>query len=191
MLKWTLDLLNTPGGHAAALGLLGVLFFATLTDLRERRIPNSLTLSAAMFALVLHGVCAGVSGLLASAAALMIALAFGMIYYSFSGGQGIGAGDIKLMAACAAMLGLRPALYLAFFSFAGQVLWMLAGWLRSGLFLANGRKLVRFLVHLLAPGASPIHFVPAGTPAQSPHAPFMLGSGIFMFALWHARLLPF
>jgi Flp pilus assembly protein protease CpaA len=191
MLKWTIDLLDKAGGRAAALGFLGVLLIAAISDLRGRRIPNWLTLSASVLALVLHGICTGWTGLLCSAAALTIAFVAGLAYYHFSAGEGIGGGDIKLMIASAGLWGLLPALYLALFSFAGHVLWMLGGWIRKGLFIANGRRLLRFMVFLVSPGAARVHFVPEGTPEQSPHAPFMFGGGLLLFALWQVRWLAF
>jgi len=79
----------------AAVSVLAVWF-----DLRERRIPNWLTVGALAAALALrllsveHGVWPGV----ASAA---IALAFGFPFFLAGG---LGAGDVKLMAALAAFL---------------------------------------------------------------------------------------
>ena len=72
-------------------------------DIRERRIPNRLTGPALLLALVLHTVLGGWSQLGASALGGLIA---GGIFLVFFIAGGMGAGDVKLMAAVGAMVGL-------------------------------------------------------------------------------------
>jgi prepilin peptidase CpaA len=97
-------------------------------DVRERRIPNRITLSSIVFGLGLHLVVGGWHGLLGSAAAGSVAGGiFALLYIA----GGMGAGDVKLMAAIGCLQGL-PAL--------GMVI--LATALAGGLF-AVGLSLVR------------------------------------------------
>ena len=75
-----------------------------VTDVRSRRIPNWLTGPALLFGLVLHIVFGGWSAMLAAALAAVIA---GGIFLVFYLAGGMGAGDVKLMAAVAALTGIH------------------------------------------------------------------------------------
>jgi len=72
-------------------------------DVRERRIPNLVTGPAILAALTLHLICGGWGGLLDSALAGLIA---GAIFLVFFLAGGMGAGDVKLMAAVGCCVGL-------------------------------------------------------------------------------------
>lgn len=90
--------------HWLALMLLaGMLAAATLTDLRQHRIPNSLSLGGAGAALACAGLAGGgAGGLLWALAGLLVGLVSFLPFYAL----GItGAGDVKLMAAVGAFLG--------------------------------------------------------------------------------------
>ncbi len=83
---------------------LGCAAIASVTDLRERRIPNRLTGPAVMVALTLHFAASGwgsfgtatLAGLIGGGAMLLFFLAGGM-----------GAGDVKLMAALGCFVGIH------------------------------------------------------------------------------------
>ncbi len=75
---------------------------ATIFDFRSRRIPNWLTGSTALGALLLHAALGGPNDL--GSALLGAALGFGATLLFFLMG-GMGAGDVKLMAAVGAVLG--------------------------------------------------------------------------------------
>jgi len=96
--------------HIAVVILLVVL--AAVWDWRSRRIPNWLTLPALASGLLFHTFSHGVQGFTASlggaACALLI---FGLVYLL----GGMGAGDVKLMAAAGALLAM-PAALAALFS---------------------------------------------------------------------------
>jgi prepilin peptidase CpaA len=84
----------------------GALFCAgigSVHDLRERRIPNLLTGPAILAALSLHAAYGGWSGLADSVLAGCIA---GTIFLVFYLAGGMGAGDVKLMAAVGCFTGL-------------------------------------------------------------------------------------
>jgi prepilin peptidase CpaA len=72
-------------------------------DVRERRIPNLVTGPAIVAALVLHAILGGWRGIGDSAIAGLIA---GGIFFVFFLAGGMGAGDVKLMAAVSCFAGL-------------------------------------------------------------------------------------
>lgn len=77
---------------------------ACVTDLRTRRIPNALTASAAVFGLLLHLLLDHWSGFGSSAlAGLAAALSLSVLYLV----GGMGAGDIKLLAAVGCLNGIH------------------------------------------------------------------------------------
>ena len=81
----------------------------SIHDLCERRIPNLLTGPAILIALALHAVYGGWSGLASSALAGLIAGAIFLIFYLAGG---MGAGDVKLIAAVGCLAGLSNTAYL-------------------------------------------------------------------------------
>ena len=95
---------------AAALASVVSALAACLTDLRERRIPNVLTLSSAAAALVYHSYTSGLTGFaLAAAGWFLGALLFLPIFAL----RGIGGGDVKLLAAIGAWLGPSLVIWVA------------------------------------------------------------------------------
>jgi prepilin peptidase CpaA len=84
----------------------------SVTDVRERRIPNLITGPAIIAGLLLHTIYGGWPGLGDSALAGMIA---GGVFLIFFLAGGMGAGDVKLMAAVGCIAGLSP-LYLVMIS---------------------------------------------------------------------------
>jgi prepilin peptidase CpaA len=78
------------------------LTLACLSDLRTRRIPNVLTLSAALGALLFHLATGGWSAAGWGAAGLFSGAA---LFFPMFALRGMGAGDVKLLAAVGAWLG--------------------------------------------------------------------------------------
>ncbi len=78
-------------------------------DLRSRRIPNFVTGPAILLGLLLHGALDGWQGLLS---ALGSGLICGIIFVLFYLAGGMGAGDVKLIAAVGCLAGLSHAAYL-------------------------------------------------------------------------------
>ncbi len=74
---------------------------AAVTDLRARRIPNALTAGLAFAALAVH-FAAGWTSLLVAIATLLGVTVLGFLAFSM---RWLGGGDVKLLAASAAMLG--------------------------------------------------------------------------------------
>ena len=101
------------------LAVLLVASVAVVFDVRTRRIPNFLNFGAAAAALVFAFVEAGGSGATTAAAAWLLGAA---LFFPIFALGGMGAGDVKLLAALAAWLGPMDAVYLALFtSMAGGV----------------------------------------------------------------------
>jgi prepilin peptidase CpaA len=103
--------------HLSAIALAAV---AAVWDLRVRRIPNFLTFGAAAAAIIAHGAVSGLSGAGWATAGLLVGLVFFFPLFALGG---MGAGDVKLVAALGAWLGPASAAWLALFSFiAGGIL---------------------------------------------------------------------
>jgi prepilin peptidase CpaA len=86
--------------------------FAVYTDTRRGMIPNRLTFPAIALAVALHGLAGGWAGV--GNAAVGAAAGLGLLIVPFLVG-GMGAGDVKLMAALGALVG--PAAVLSTFVF--------------------------------------------------------------------------
>lgn len=77
---------------------------AAVTDLGGHRIPNWLTVPAALLGLAFHGLAPGGEGILAALGGLGIGLVLLMLPALLGGG---GMGDVKLLAALGAWLGVE------------------------------------------------------------------------------------
>lgn len=82
--------------------LVGILITASVTDLRAHRISNRLTYSTMLFGLIFYSLTAGFFGFLQSLSGLFLGLALLIVFYLVGG---MGAGDVKLMAAVGSLLG--------------------------------------------------------------------------------------
>ncbi len=82
---------------------LALCLAAAATDIAWRRVPNWLTVPAAVAGLVLATAASGVHGLLASAAGLALGLSVGIAAMAL--GAPFGGGDTKLLAAMGALAG--------------------------------------------------------------------------------------
>jgi prepilin peptidase CpaA len=95
---------------AAALVLVSV---ASITDLRSRRVPNVLTLTAPVLAFAYHGFSYGWPGLVMSLGGWVVGL---LLFLPLFALRGIGGGDVKLLAAVGAWLGPMPTVWVALFT---------------------------------------------------------------------------
>jgi prepilin peptidase CpaA len=82
--------------------VLAVLITAAIIDMRRHRLPNVLTVSAALLGLSLQFWLQGWSGLLNGLAGFFAGLLFFLLLYAL---HWMGAGDVKLMAAVGTFLG--------------------------------------------------------------------------------------
>jgi prepilin peptidase CpaA len=126
---------------------------ACVFDVRTRRIPNALTMGAAVAGLFYHGATSGVGGVQTAAAGWILGLLLLLPYFALGG---MGGGDVKLVAALGAWLGPWETFWLAMYAgIAGGVI---------GLFVALAhRYLKRALVnvssmfgHWAVSGLSPV-----------------------------------
>jgi prepilin peptidase CpaA len=96
-----------------------VLIIAVVWDLRFRRIPNWLTLPVLVFGVGYHTITAGTTGLVFSLLGVAVGFGFFLLFYLAGG---MGAGDVKLMAAIGSLLGPKDVLFAgAYTAIAGGV----------------------------------------------------------------------
>jgi len=126
---------NVPSFNSSALAVLAVMLaVAVYVELKERRIPNWLTLSGMALGLLIaymnHTMVSSIVG-------LFVGFGFLFIFYVFGG---VGGGDVKLMGAAGALMGghlIQPALvYTAFigaFLAVMMLIWRKDFWMRIGL----------------------------------------------------------
>jgi prepilin peptidase CpaA len=112
---------------------------ATYWDLRERRIPNAITLPALALALSIHGATRGGTGLLLSLGGALAAGALLLPGYLL---RATGAGDVKLLMAVGAFLAWPSALLAGLLSLlVGGVLGVLTALVQGRLGLVLGKSL--------------------------------------------------
>jgi len=119
---------------------------ASVTDWQSRRIPNLLTFPLALLALVANGVVGGWPGALSSFVGLIVGLVFFLLLMALGA---MGPGDVKLMAALGALLGIVHVFWIGLFTAVmGGVLAVLYSLSRGSLPRMANRtwRLVRFIV---------------------------------------------
>ena len=93
--------------------LLLLITTSAITDVKERKIYNTQTYSAMALGLIIHFFCYGINGFLFSLCGLGIGTLL-LIFFYFIGG--IGAGDVKLLAAIGALKGSSYAIETMFYA---------------------------------------------------------------------------
>jgi prepilin peptidase CpaA len=100
--------------------IIAVALVACVIDLRERRIPNWLTFGAALAGVIFQVWTGGVDGLKTAALGWVVGAAIFFLPFALGG---LGAGDIKLLAALGAWIGPIDILWLSVYTgIAGMVL---------------------------------------------------------------------
>lgn len=130
-----------------------ILALACVSDLRTRRIPNVLTISAAASALLFHLATAGWAAAGWSLAGLFVG---GLLFFPVFALRGMGAGDVKLLAAIGAWVGPGQVAIVALAtSIAGGVIALVIalghGYLRKAL-----KNLYLVLMHWRIAGVQPL-----------------------------------
>jgi prepilin peptidase CpaA len=132
---------------------LVVAALACVTDLRSRRIPNALTFSAALGAIACAALVDGASGVRTSATGWLVGVA---IFFPFFALGGLGAGDVKLLAAIGAWIGpslvVRVGLYSAM---AGGVFALVLA-LKSGYLFKAFRNIAHLIRFWTTVGLQPV-----------------------------------
>jgi prepilin peptidase CpaA len=139
--------------HLRTIAVVALAFLAVVFDVRTRRIPNVLNFGAALAALGVAFLDAGLPGTLTAAGAWLLGAA---LFFPFFALGGMGAGDVKLLAALAAWLGPRDAVYLAVFAslaggVAAAVVAVVRGYLRQAL-----SNMWLMLMHWRVAGPTPV-----------------------------------
>ncbi|MGG3468011.1 prepilin peptidase [Neobacillus pocheonensis] len=88
--------------------LLAALIICLITDLKSRKILNIITLPTIAFGLIFNILTSGLDGFLISGKGFLVGLAILIIPYLLGG---MGAGDVKLMAAIGALMGTSFVFY--------------------------------------------------------------------------------
>jgi prepilin peptidase CpaA len=136
--------------------VLVVAFIACVTDVRTRRIPNALTFGAAALAILFHLTASGLPGLQTALLGWLVGL---VVFLPFFLLGGMGAGDVKLLAALGAWLGPGDAFWLAIYaSLAGGVMGLVVALARGYLATAL-RNLKNLLVFWWYVGPRPMDSV--------------------------------
>lgn len=112
--------------------LFGSLLIAAVTDLKSRRIPNIVTYSTIVSAILIYSLVAGWTGLAFSLKGTVCGL--GLLLFPYLLG-GMGAGDVKLMGAVGAVLGVDHTVY------AFLVVALLGGVVSVAVLIARGESL--------------------------------------------------
>jgi prepilin peptidase CpaA len=152
-------------------------------DVRTRRIPNWLTFSAAALGLVVATFADGGPGTASSAGGLVVGMA---LFFPLFLLRGLGAGDVKLMGALGAWLGVSVMFGVALYtSLAGGVL-ALVLIVRHGYATQAARNLSLLLTHWRVVGIEPVDTLTLETSA-GPKLPYALpiATGLALtFWLW-------
>ncbi|WP_066017416.1 A24 family peptidase [Endozoicomonas atrinae] len=158
--------MNTPNSdQLPTLLLLAALIPALWYDLRYRRLPNWLTFSLFITGLMINSWLSGFSGLLDALGGGFLCLAMLLPFYLMK--KGMGAGDVKMVAAIGAVLGVKDgALCTAAILIAGAVLGLLYLIYKGGLVVS----LRRYWLCLMAR----TWLLPAENEAASLHFPYGL-----------------
>jgi prepilin peptidase CpaA len=98
---------------AAVIGALALCAAAVVWDVRTRRIPNLLTLGGALAGLALHTSTLGLPGVWHSFSGWLVGCA---LFFPFFALGGMGAGDVKFLAAMGAWLGPSMAVFVALYA---------------------------------------------------------------------------
>jgi prepilin peptidase CpaA len=129
---------------------------ACVTDLRTRRIPNLLTFGAALAGVAYHAITGGYTGMGHSVGGWAVGVLAFLLPFALGG---LGAGDVKLIAALGAWLGPVDTIWLALYTgiaggLAALVVALAHGYLKTAI-----TNISVLLVHWRVQGVRPLHEV--------------------------------
>jgi prepilin peptidase CpaA len=126
---------------------------ACVTDVRSRKIPNVLTFGAAAVGVIFHLAVGGLTGAGTAAAGWLVGV---LLFLPFFLLRGMGAGDVKLLAALGAWLGPMQVVWLALFtSIAGGAMALVVA-LSTGHIRTVFRNLGTMLLFWYVAGPKPV-----------------------------------
>src|SRR6476469_5957283 len=128
-----------------------VLAIAIWTDLRSGLLPNRLTFSAMGLALLAHGWMSGFQGMIFSLAGLGTGFGIFLLLYLWGG---MGAGDVKLMAAVGSIVGAYGALVSGILAILVGGIYALGAMSYQWGFISTGRKLTHAVQGFFLMGAA-------------------------------------
>ena len=166
---------------APQIAVVAVAVLAAASDLRSRRLPNALTFGAAIVGMAVHAALAGWSGLAFALGGWALGMAVFFPVYALGG---MGAGDVKLLAAFGAWLGPMGALWTALYgAIAGGVLALVVS-LARGYTRTAFINLRALLTSWFYGGVRPVDGMTLGT-SRGPRLPYAvpLAAGA-MVTLW-------
>ena len=161
---------------AVVVALVGCVF-----DLHSRRIPNALTVGAALAAMIVSAFTGGVSGMGSSAAGWAIAAALWLPIYALGG---MGAGDVKLMAAIGAWLGPANIIYAVLYAAIAGGVFAIALAIVQGCVRQTYTNVQLLLVHWRVAGFTPheqLNLATATSPRLAYAVPILVGT---LAAIW-------
>lgn len=164
------------------LTLVALLGAAVFTDLRERRIPNRITVSGLLAGLAIAGLLEGglpLAALGGAGIALLVALPFVAL-------GGLGGGDAKLLVAVGAFVGPGGLLSVAIYGGLAGGLLALGTSVRNGMILPVLLNSGKLFVHLITLGRHGERFALDSPQAQS--VPYGLAIAAGALATWFVPL---
>ena len=154
---------------------------ACVTDVRSRKIPNLLTFGATLCGLLFHILVSGLPGLTMSAGGWATGLVLFLPFFLL---RGMGAGDVKLLAALGAWLGPMQTIWLALFaSIAGGVMALIVA-VSTGYLRTTFRNIGNMLLYWYVAGPRPVPdqtLDRSGSPRLAYAIPILVGTVI---TLW-------
>jgi len=166
--------------------LLTYVSAVAVIDLRSRRIPNGLSLVAAVAGLALNGLGGGFTGLASAGLGLAIAL---LAFLPMYAGGGLGAGDVKAMAAVGALVGVPGIFITVGFTLIGGAIAAVAILILAGELVPAVQRLHANL--LLAKAGGPVGSIrPAAGEMAARRFPYGLAiaGGVCAASWWMGRL---
>jgi prepilin peptidase CpaA len=167
---------------------LGLALWMGWKDMRTNRIPNYLTYGGALAGLGYQAYLNGWAGL--ADGLLGLGLGFGLLIFFYWKG-GLGAGDVKALAALGAWLGPQQTFYLFFYmAISGVALIVIVLWKR-GLLWSKIRRLWGSLLNRLLLRPHPSMPPSASAPAPAPPTagiPYAVALAMGMAILWGRAL---
>jgi prepilin peptidase CpaA len=161
--------------------VIAIALVACVWDVKSARIPNWLTFTAAVAAVVFHALAPQGHGLGAAVGGLLLGLA---IFFPLFALRAMGAGDIKLLAALGAWIGWSQVFWVAMYaSVAGGVLAIVV-MLARGHFWKGLQNIRTLLTFWMIAGVKPLPSVSLDDP-KSVRLPYAVPIAVgLMVTLW-------